>query len=499
MRFLLFILILLSGMAMSACADRSDTDAPHIVLLIADDLGLDLAPCHSQDVRMPYLQSQCGRALVFDRAYTHPYCTASRAALMTGRHPFRHGAADVRMQAPKLPLKEVTIAELIKQHSDKGYQTAGFGKWHLADDKNGSADNPNLQGFDHYEGNPRQHDTYKYRNFDWFENGELFGNVATYKTSFLVDRVAAYFQTANRSAPQFTLVSFTNPHKPYHVPPEHLHSFGALPELSLQGTRSDTPGPQEYRANRREPRLDRYYFAMLEALDNEIKRLVEILQQSSDRPILFVFLGDNGSAAEVFAAVDDAQVRSKATLYDGGVRVPLMLWGETIEGSRRSEQLVHLADLFPTLASLAGVEEAHFSDGGRQIDGVSFRTEIDGVQSAASPRRFSFFERGNNARLPFAFGAVDGAGYKLILRETERQTNYSAGRLVEFYDTETDLLEARNLFDAPCSVPEERVMPLFDFIASKAAENEAHSAWFNERLYQERIQQALAQCRAHSN
>ncbi|MEL6692092.1 MAG: sulfatase-like hydrolase/transferase [Pseudomonadota bacterium] len=478
---------------------RSEGPAPHIVVLIADDLGLDQAPCHSQEVRMPFLQSMCGRALVFDRAYTHPYCTASRAALMTGRHPFRHGADDVRMQAPKLPLSEVTIAELIKQHSDRGYHMAAFGKWHLADDQNGSERNPNLQGFDHYEGTPRQEDTYKYSDYNWIENGAPVGRIETYKTTFLVDRVIAHFKAVKSTEPAFTFVSFTSPHKPFHAPPEHLHSYGALPEQTLRGTRADQISEGEYRANRREPRLDIYYMAMLEALDTEIKRLVQTLEQDMERPVLFVFLGDNGSAAEVFAAVDDDNVRSKATLYDGGVRVPLMIWGAGVKGARRSDRLIHLADLFPTLATFAGVEEDRMQNADRPLDGVTFRPEVDGSSSNAPARAFSFFERGNDALLPFAFGAVDEAGWKLILRETERQTNYSAGRLIEVYDTENDALEARNLFETPCTLPEARVMALFEFIASKAAENHAHSDWFEEEFYSVKLQQALQSCVSQSD
>ncbi|MEL6665982.1 MAG: sulfatase-like hydrolase/transferase [Pseudomonadota bacterium] len=494
MRLVFCLLILLGTALVAGCVDRSEAPAPHIVVLIADDLGLDQAPCHSPNVRMPYLQSLCGQALVFDRAYTHPYCTASRAALMTGRHPFRHGADDVRMQAPKLPLSEVTIAELIKQHSDRGYRMAAFGKWHLADDENGSERNPNLQGFEHYEGTPRQKDTYRYTNFEWTENGAPAGLIETYKTMFIMDRVIAYFRSIQTAEPVFSIVSFTSPHKPFHSPPEHLHSFGALPEQTLRGTRADQVDRGEYRANRREPRLDVYYFAMLEALDIEISRLVQTLEQDTDRPVLFVFLGDNGSAAEVFAAVDDERVRSKATVYDGGVRVPLMIWGEGVNGFRRSKRLVHLADLFPTLAEIAGVEGRYLDSDEQPIDGVSFRSEVDGFSSRFPSREFSFFERGNDAVLPFAFGAVDQAGLKLILRETVRQTNYSAGRLIEIYDTESDMFEAQNLFDTPCDMPGPRVLELFEFIASKASQNEAHSDWFDEEFYRVSILQALNAC-----
>ncbi|MFN3213006.1 MAG: sulfatase-like hydrolase/transferase [Henriciella sp.] len=494
---MLFVRACFAGLLMgltSACSQQPEVPAPHIVVLIADDLGLDQAPCHSEETRMPYLQSLCSQAVVFDRVYTHPYCTASRAALMTGRHPFRHGADDVRMKARKLPLSEVTIAELIKQKSALNYQTAGFGKWHLADDENGGNRNPNLQGFDHFAGNPRQHHTYRYFDFEWFENGEQVGPVSTYKTTFLADQVIAYFQGQAGSQPQFTLVSFTSPHKPFHAPPEALHSFGDLPPQTLVGTRSDTPGPDAYRANRREPRLDRYYFAMLEALDTEIARLVETLTQETDRPIIFLFLGDNGSAAEVFAAVDGEAVRSKATLYDGGVRVPLMVWGEPIDRAGRSDQLLHLADLFPTLANLAGVERDEVASLGVPLDGVSFISELVGSDDALEGRDFVFFERGNDDVLPFAFGAVDRQGLKLILRDPDRETNYSRGQLVEIYDTEADPLEVRNLLETPCAMPDTRVTDLYEFIVSKAAQNQAHSDWFEPELYDALLRQSRARC-----
>lgn len=492
------LFVLLLGLGLAACADPPAAPAPHIIVLVADDLGLDHAPCYSADTRMPYLESRCGQSLVFERAYTHPHCTASRAALMTGRHPFRHGADDVRMQAPKLPLAEVTLAELIKNKSERGYQTAGFGKWHLADDENGSVRNPNLQGFDHYAGNPRQHHTYEYFAFDWFENGQQVGPIETYKTTFLVDQVIAYFRAPERTAPQLAFVSFTNPHKPYHVPPAHLHSFDALPPPGLTGTRSDQIGPNEYRANRREPRFDPYYFAMLEALDMEVERLVDTLQNESDRPFIFVFLGDNGSAAEVFAAIDTEAVRSKATLYDGGVRVPLMIWSapedDELVSSRRSDRLVHLADLFPTLGELSGVDPRYGLDPEAPLDGMSFLSEVTGSHAGQVERAYAFFERGNDEVLPFAYGAVDQQGLKLILRDPERETNYSAGQLIEIYETDADPLEQRNLLETPCSMPTARVADLFEFIVTKADQNEAHSDWFDAERYMDILTLAQQVC-----
>lgn len=418
---------------------------------------------------------------------------------MTGRHPLRHGADDVRASARKLPLSELTLAQLLKEHSPHNYQTAGFGKWHLADDDNGSERNPNLQGFDHFAGNPRQHHTYKYIGYDWFENGELVGTIGTYKTSYIVDQVIEHFRGKESTTPLFALVSFTNPHKPFHAPPEQLHSFGTLPPPTLTGTRSDMPSTNEYRANRREPRLDIYYHAMLEALDTEIERLVTTLTQNEERPILFVFLGDNGSAAEVFEAVDGPAVRSKATLYDGGVRVPLMLWSSrpkvfSIQNAR-SGRLIHLADLFPTLAGVAELQVEQLVRLQPKTDSTSFISDLyDGTQDYATAREFVFLERGNDAELAFAYAGVDTQGLKVILRDPVRETNYSAGRLIEIYSTNDDPLEQQNLFGVTCDLPFARIDALMDFIVSKASLNEARSEWFHQELFYEEIEQQFAIC-----
>lgn len=418
---------------------------------------------------------------------------------MTGRHPFRHGANDVRADAVKLPLSEQTVAEIIKAGSDQHYETATFGKWHLADDLNGAERNPNLQGFDHFEGTPRQRHTYRYFDYDWYVNGEYAGRQTEYRTTFIADRVIDYFRKRSEHAPQFAIVSFTSPHKPYHAPPSSLHSLGDLPDINLRGTTSDTPGPGEYRVNRREPRFDARYHAMLEALDREVERLVSTLEMQSDRPIVFLFLADNGSAGEVYDVSGGSNIRSKATLYDGGVRVPLVIWSSQyasgVLATGRSDQLIHLADLFPTLAELAGVPPREIGTSGNTIDGLSFAASLEpAARQDRAGREFVFLERGNSERLPFAFGAVDQRGLKLILREPARQNNFSAGLLVEIYDTERDPTESENLANQPCAAPAERVSALFQFIVSNVSENSENTEWFNADLFQAELDTTLSDC-----
>ncbi|WOR16132.1 sulfatase-like hydrolase/transferase [Hyphomonas sp. FCG-A18] len=471
---------------------------PHIVLFIADDLGLDVAPCHSASVRMPNLESICETSRVYERAYTHPYCTASRATMMTGRHPFRHGANDVKQSAQKLQLSEVTFPEILKSLSDTPYLTAGFGKWHLADDGNGSLLNPNLQGFDYFEGNPRQHHTYKYFDYDWHINGTLVGQRPVYKTTQIANSAIKYFQLVPDHIPQFMMLSFTNPHKPFHAPPETLHSYGELPELNLRPTLSETPEADQYRVNRREPRFDPYYFAMLEALDTEIWRITGTLSTATKRPIVFIFIGDNGSAGEVFASGSMDHVRSKATLYDGGVRVPMMVWTSHPEefplATGRGEQLVHLADLFSTIIELSTLGQQSQQNDQIKVDASSILADLLATsQDRTDKREFVFLERGNKQSLPFAYAGVDQSGLKLILRETERQTNYSSGVLIELYDTETDPSEIQNLIHTPCEIEKSHVWDLFNFIVSKTT-NTASNPWFQQNLYHAELQKAFERC-----
>jgi len=397
-----------------------------MVVMIADDLGLDAAPCHNQHRLMPKLEARCATSLVFTHAYAHPYCTASRASILTGRHTFRHGANNVRQSSKKLPLSEITLPEFIRSISPAPYQFGAFGKWHLADDQNGSIDNPNLQGFDHFEGTPRQHRTCRYTDYEWFVNGLSTGKQSTYKTTKIVDAALAYMAGNRADKPRVLFLNFVNPHRPYHLPPKHLHKVPNLIDPGLKPTRSDNPKANEFRVNEREARFDPAYHAMLGALDTEIDRFTSTVTNLTSRPLIFIFLGDNGSAAEVYLAENNTGYRAKASIYDGGVRVPLQIWSSNHQvlpvNQIRTNRLVHLTDLFATIAELSGAKitdaevtgappvGAPLDDAPAQIDAISFADSIFSNAQTISEnhktksfahRQYLYLERGN-ARQPFA-------------------------------------------------------------------------------------------------
>ena len=375
--FLTFVLVRENG-------GRDLNKAPHIVVMIADDLGVKYAPCHSDDTHMPFLSGQCKNSAVFTRVYAHPYCTPSRAAMLTGRQTFRTGAGDTHHDALKLPLNETTLPELIKRHSKEDYQFAAFGKWHLADDMNGGYDNPNLQGFDYFEGNPRQHHTYKYYDYEWAANGKVVDeSVCEYKTTHIVNRLIKHFEEHGRNSPTLYWVGFVSPHVPFHLPPGGLHDHvdekTPTTENACGVPLQQLPG----NVSKSDPRVLTYFRAMLQALDQEIRRLErEIQRLSDDRPVIFVFLSDNGDVGKVLPHGPGDLRGAKATLYEAGVRVPLMVWSSEEEWSSRyakaDSRLIHLSDLFPTLAQLAGVSAETAMN---NVDAASFADSISNLQT----------------------------------------------------------------------------------------------------------------------
>ena len=473
--------ILLSGVLIASCLPNSDstyrTSEAHVIVIIADDLGVEDAPCFDPRGMMTHLNERCRQAIVFERVYTHPYCTPSRASFMTGRHAFRYGATDVLEAAEKLPLEAITLPEFVRDHASPERRFTYFGKWHLGDDANGGQENPNLQGFDHFEGNPRQHHTYEYFDYDWFANGEPMGRQSTYKTSFIVDQFLSDFQENHESSPHLSIISFVSPHFPFHLPPNDLHTFDFLEPRVFTPVLGREPAEGEFALMEPSPQVRPYYDAMLQALDHEIDRLVREVTELSDRPVIFVFLGDNGAAREVFPAELPVPYRAKSTVYEGGARIPVMLWSddETLlpHAGERFQGLVHMTDLFPTLARLMGVPDASLQSLTPQLDGRAI--DVSATVGVRGPRNMAYIERGHHRRQPFALAAVDSDGRKLILRETYRPANHGSG-LTEFYRTRHDPLELDNLFPALCNADDEEALErLLDYIlAQRGVEDVEH-------------------------
>ena len=231
----------------------------------------------------------------------------------------------------------------------------------------------------------------------------------TYATTDQVNEALGLIRTANNQGrPYFVQVAFNAPHSPYHVPPNALHARDSLPPF----TSGRAPRP--------------YFEAMTEALDSEIGRLLGEVDLATTTVIL---VGDNGTTKANVAAPYPPS-RAKGTLYETGIRVPLLIAGAGVESpGRLATGVVNTVDLFPTILALAGIPLPT----GVKLDGVSLLPVLQ--NSAGGTRRSWAYAEQFSSQTSFQ-RAIRNTTYKLIERS-------SGGR--EFYDLAADPFETKNL------------------------------------------------------
>ena len=406
------VLLLGSLFCRSALADEK----PNILLVIADDMGLDASACYSvgnQQAKMPVLEAICRRGMVFENAYAAPTCSPTRATIMTGKYGFRTsvgGAITPRNQAG-LSSDETSLFDLLNETE---YASAIFGKWHLAGPNNG-LDHPKALGVDHYFGffKGRIRDYYQW---DAVENGRST-SISGYSTTVLTDRAIDWIGT--QSSPWFLWLAHNAPHTPFHAPPAELHTYGDLPE------------------DRRSIRQNRltHYNAALQALDTELGRLLGSLPPGVRDNTIIIFIGDNGSPGQVARDLYGDR-GAKGGIFEGGTHVPLIVSGAGV-GAGRSTALVNSTDLFATIAELAGVN--HLKSNAGQ-DSISFRSAIFG---GSGKRRHVYVEHFSNSE-PRGGGSLGWA-----IRDENYKLVSVANQEPMLFDLRADPLETRDLLTNP--------------------------------------------------
>lgn len=323
--------------------------ADNVLFIIADDLGADsfgLFSTASSTAPTPTLDGLAANGVRFTRCWSNPTCSPSRASLLTGRHGFRTG---VGSPGHVINQSEGTIADAF---NSAGYQTACVGKWHLSNDTNGGADNPNLMGFGHYCGATGGGLPNFYL---WSKviNGQTQRpRISTYATTENVNDAIDWIEDQNSD--WFLWLAFNAPHTPFHLPPNTLHSY------NLSGTEADidaNPTP--------------YYQAAIEAMDTEIGRLLSSIDPAVLADTTIIFVGDNGTPGGVSPGVVEG---SKDSLYEGGVHVPCIVSGSAVLGplNRTNDSTIHFVDIFDTLLELAGLDPELNTPVGAATDSKSF-------------------------------------------------------------------------------------------------------------------------------
>jgi arylsulfatase A-like enzyme len=305
-------IVLVAGPAPAGTA----ADRPNVVVILADDLGAeDLGPFGNAGVRTPHLDRLAARGMCFDRAFvTASSCSPSRASLLTGRYPHATGAEELHWP---LPAAQATFVERLR---DAGYWTAAAGKWHL-----GAAAKARFDLV--REANPA--------GFTLAEGKATLDAGGTGAFAAGCDQWVPVLRERPRDRPFFLWLAALDPHRDYRadaIPrPHRPEDVTVPPELP------DTPDV------RRDLAL---YYDEIARLDGFVGAVVaELGRQGVADSTLILFLSDNGRPFP----------RAKTTLYDTGVRTPLIAcWPGHVPAGTRSGSLVSTVDLGPTILELAG-------------------------------------------------------------------------------------------------------------------------------------------------
>ena len=382
---------------------------PNIVFILADDLGVnDLAVYGRRDHRTPNLDRLAAEGLRFTTAYVaSPICSPSRAAIMSGRAPARlhlttfiPGRPDTPAQRllhppmrQQLPLEEQTLAERLRA---AGYATAMIGKWHLG----GAGFAPGDQGFDVYH--PGEATT---------KPSDVEGGKGEYDLTAAAER----FIDANRSRPFFLYLGHNNPH------------------ITFQWAK-----PALIEANR--AAFEPAYAATVQTLDDSVGRLLAHLDAAGlrDRTIV-IFTSDNGGLHMPEGphprVTHNTPFRAgKGYLYEGGLRVPLIVRGPGIIARRAIDTPVINTDWLPTLLELTRTAAAD------RLDGVSQAALLRTGKAPTASRTFYWHIPHYTKQGSRPAGAIRDGRWKLVEHYDDERT--------ELFDLQADAAESKDISSA---------------------------------------------------
>jgi arylsulfatase A-like enzyme len=327
---------------------------PHIVFVVADDLGWNDVGAHGSDIRTPHIDALIDEGVELTQYYVQYQCTPTRAAFLSGRYPISNGMQHgviLPCESYGVPRNTPFISNSLKS---AGYRTAAIGKWHLGQHKWDFA--PTRRGFDSFYGLLYGKGDYwnhtlkiKGKNYqDMWRNEEPAKNHrGIYSTFLFVNETEKVLKEKSPTHPLFLYLAFTAPHEPHHAPESYFAMYkGVKPTNRMK------------------------HSAMTTALDDAVGDVKKLLVKYGywDDTVL-VFSSDNGGST--LEGGNNWPLRGgKFTLFEGGQRVigfvnsPLLGVGK----NRKSKALMHAVDWYPTFLHLAS-SPARKSQ--RWLDGVN--------------------------------------------------------------------------------------------------------------------------------
>ncbi len=383
---------------------------PNIVILVADDLGWNDVGFHGSEIQTPTLDRLAHDGIIFDRFYAYSLCSPTRAGLMTARSSMRTGIiySVIRPWANYgLALDEHLMPQSFRA---AGYQTAIIGKWHLGHEHVNLL--PYNRGFDVFYGHVNGAIDYwshkRNGGIDWQRNGVTV-QTEGYTTDLLGEAAVHFIENRDPARPFFLYLPFNAPHGPLQAPEAALAKYDQVKDTKR-----------------------RTFAAMVDVLDSTVAKVMRTLQREGlEKNTIVLFFSDNGGEDQLGA--DNRPLRDgKASVFEGGIRVPAFIcWPSALPSGQKSQQVMTVLDVFPTLAEAAQVPVLS----SKPLDGKSLWTDI--VKREVRPREDLFFaveERGLNH-------AVIHGRWKLV--QIQKSSSCEASNFL--FDLETDPNETADL------------------------------------------------------
>jgi len=395
---------------------RSDSTPPNVVLFLIDDMGWrDVGFAGNPHIDTPTCDRLAREGMVFTQAYASaPNCAPTRACLMSGQYPSRHGVYTVvderhlpgsphhkvlaTESRAELPTESITIAESLRAG---GYATGMIGMWNLGRGKSGPF-TPTGQGFEFFmepKGLGFEKDAYQRADGAYLSDEFTTAGIE--------------WMEANRGRPFFLYLAYHDVHAPYDPKPELAEKYRKkAAELGVE--------------------IDADHAATVEALDQNVGRILDYLDEKGlAENTIVLFTSDNGGTRQYTAPLN----AGKGSLYEGGIRVPFVIRGPGIRAGAKSAEPILSMDVYPTLLDIAGLPspEAH------RFDGMSLRPLLSGESGSLGRERvfwhFPCYVGGNAPS-----SAMRQGNWKII--------EFFESRTVEIYDLSKDPGEQNDLSDS---------------------------------------------------
>lgn len=323
-------------------------EKPNIIIILTDDLGWGDVSYHDGPIPTPNIDNLAAVGLEMNRFYSAPTCSPTRASMLTGINSLTNGVirpfANPRTESFGMPLSHKIMPEYLKE---AGYQTALSGKWHLGM----STDEylPSSRGFEstygHMNGGIDYFDHSFSGRLDWHRDNKPLVEEG-YSTNLIADEAIRIIKNKEKNKPLFLYIAFNAPHTPIQAENDVINQLMHIKNIE-----------------------ERKYAANIIALDREIGKIIKSIESNLDlKNTLILFFSDNGPvfdvdpiAATIAPGLLDAKGNtmglkgSKGSTYEGGIRVPAIIYWKDVLEKSISNQFFFSDDILPTFLTAAGL------------------------------------------------------------------------------------------------------------------------------------------------